>query len=721
MATSHCVRKIFFDIWAYMGGLFKDASLALFLSWTGEGGLLKKIMKLFRYQFNRFGSNSLIILTLLCVLALFFRWPFVGAGLPFFYDEDEGHHFNRVVNMVKQGEFDPNYFHKPSLHFYLRMPAVAAGFLWNVRQGHIKSVQEIRTRDRYGLAGYAFTASHPGIVKSVRMISLLLSLALIVLTFLVCLEFSSSHLLSAVTALSLVLNPELVRYSATIGVDVLMATMCMTAVFLSLRYLRLGTLKLLLLASLFAGLAVSSKYNALPIVCVPLVAVLGRRDVQVSHLLTVAAVVAGGFLLGTPFALSSLPLFLDQLAYEIYHYGVAGHVGHSAEPGFAQAWFYLQWLMREGVGVLFCFAGLIGGLWLVMQRNAKAVALLVFPLLFSCLMISQRTNFTRNMVALVPFVLLFAVLVGGALLSKIKQQQYRTVFLVLLLALALLQPTALTMEARAKARKIDDSRIELTEWLKGIQESHLATVVVGELQLPPELYKLSGIEVVGIKDLNLAKLYQAGADRLVVPGWYSPELQESGLVEVERLFPGDIEKKRIVANPAMDVLRFKKFGDVREIFPAAIQEQALQHVVKLRILPLGTNGNSCMAPEQGKVDLQDEPYCWLQGRVGYLEFEPRLQPHYPKAEQINLLFQLMSPWENQKLVLRAESWKESLEFDNALVGKWQSFKVALPTFLLRSDPKLLFYVEQVHSPESRGLSVDNRRLGVAIESVRTLE
>lgn len=675
-------------------------------------------------QSNVFKSkfNNLIILTILGLLALYLRWPFVGSGLPFFYDEDEGHHFNRVVNMVKQGEFNPNYFHKPSLHFYLRMPAVAAGFLWNVRQGHIRSVQEIRTHDRYGLGGYAFTASHPGIVKSVRVVSLLLSLALVFFTFLLCLEYCSSPALSVFAALAVAFNPELVKFSAQIGVDVLMAVMCVVSVWLSLRYLRVGTVKLLVLASLFAGLAVSSKYNALPIVLTPLIAVLARRETCLNGLLISAAAVTSGFILGTPFALGSLPLFLDQVAYEIYHYGVAGHVGHSAEPGAAQAWFYLKWFLREGAGVIFFVGGLLGVVWLALQRSSKALVLLSFPVLFSGLMISQRANFTRNMMVLIPFILVCGLLGGDQFLSRIKLKQgAKPLLIILVLFFAFLQPLALTMGARAKALDVHDSRSQLAAWLVDNQQPLLDTVIAGELQLPPALYKLNGVSVVGEGDLGLNELYQSGAGRLIVPGWYSPALQDSRLVTVEKLIAGDLERKRIVSDPAIDVLRFRQTEEMVDLAFDSMQREAAQQVVQLKILPLNSDGYSCAVSAEQINDPQSENYCWLQGRVGYLEFyRAELLSYLQGKEQLALRFKLMSPWLAQSMVLKSGDWEKALRFNDAEVGKWQLFDLEIPKQVLVTDPKLFFHLDQVHSPRGWEISKDDRRLGIAVEVAKVL-
>lgn len=71
------------------------------------------------------------------LLAAWLRVPYVTRGMPFFYEQDEAHHFHRTVQMVKDGSFDPKYFNKPSLHFYLRMPVVAAAFIAAARDGEI--------------------------------------------------------------------------------------------------------------------------------------------------------------------------------------------------------------------------------------------------------------------------------------------------------------------------------------------------------------------------------------------------------------------------------------------------------------------------------------------------------------------------------------------------------------------------------------------------------
>ncbi len=139
--------------------------------------------------------------------------------MPFFLQEDEGHHFNRLVEMVKTGDFNPHYFNKPSLHFYLRMPVVAGAFLWSARSNEISSIQDIATRDDAGLSGYAWSASHPRVVKWARSVSTILSLLTIFVAYLLAAKLVDSRWMALAAAFLVACSPVLVsdsRRSASI-------------------------------------------------------------------------------------------------------------------------------------------------------------------------------------------------------------------------------------------------------------------------------------------------------------------------------------------------------------------------------------------------------------------------------------------------------------------------------------------------------------------------
>ena len=245
------------------------------------------------------------------LLGLWLRYPLIGADLPYFYQEDEGHHFNRLVEMVKDGDLNPHYFNEPSLHFYLRMPAVVTSFLWSARADEITSIQDIVTRDEAGLSGYAWSASHPRIVRWVRAVSTVFSLLTIWVTYLLAVRLVDSRRMAVAAALLVACSPALVSDSAKIGVDTLMMLMCLTAVYLAVRTMATPTVGWIIATGIVAGLAVSSKYNALPIAAIPALACLLSRRFSAAGLAAALVAPVVGFCVGTPFALVQLPEFLD--------------------------------------------------------------------------------------------------------------------------------------------------------------------------------------------------------------------------------------------------------------------------------------------------------------------------------------------------------------------------------------------------------------------------
>ena len=223
--------------------------------------------------------------------------PFITSGLPFMALEDEAHHFQRTVQMVKTGSFNPEYFNKPSLHFYLRMPVVAAAFVSAVKAGEIRRVDQMVTRSPAPRGGWAFTVSHPRILVWNRAFGVVLGLLGVALTF------ALGHALTgrdatAVGAASLVaVSPALAMDAAKVGVDTPMVVMCLLAMWLALRLQARFTTGRLVAAGVVAGLAFSTKYNALPIVALPMVVCVmsGRRGA--GTILLALSMPVAGFLL----------------------------------------------------------------------------------------------------------------------------------------------------------------------------------------------------------------------------------------------------------------------------------------------------------------------------------------------------------------------------------------------------------------------------------------
>ncbi|MCB0320484.1 MAG: glycosyltransferase family 39 protein, partial [Bdellovibrionales bacterium] len=637
--------------------------------------------------------QSLLLLGILAI-SLWVQLPTLSAGLPYFTKEDEAHHFNRIVRMTQTGDFNPHYFHKPSLHFYLRIPFVGAGFLWGVREGHLRKVQEIETRDSFGIGGYAFTASHPGIVKWNRLFSVFLLLGTLTVLFLIGQSLSLSPPITATSCLLLALSPTTIEHSPTIGVDIVVTFFAALTGYISLRTAQTQKPALLFIAAVCAGLTLSSKYNALPIVFLPLFVSFHLQQSAIGLLLLSAAGILVGFLGGSPYILAELPLFLNQFAYEIWHYGIAGHVNHEAEPGIAQATFYLRWLQSDGLGSLGSLLSLTGLIIAPFLRKRTGILLLLFPLLFSGLMISQKANFIRNMLVVLPyFSLLAGVCLQGILESGVP---FRRVVVGLLAGLSLLLLGASGLEYRASISSKPESRVTLEDWVSSTRLENLEVGCAGELWLSSELKQQLHCRTFSAESTQPAMAFQAGYDLIIVPTYLQREFLSDNFFDLLHTIPGTVELTRIVENPAISIFKVKS-----DLFSS---EFHISKNLKEDLEPLLLTTTDKAPCEPGPNRSADERYCWTIQRLTSLKIQP------PLPDKIQL--RVMSPWPEQKLFL----FDHTGEFMATLVPPaGQSSEISIDSAKFGEEQLVYLLTKIVRSPLSHQISEDPRVLGASIE------
>jgi hypothetical protein len=432
--------------------------------------------------------------------------------------------------MVKSGDFNPHYFLKPSFHFYLRMPVVALSFLVEVRQSRARTLSDIKTKDPYGIGNYAFYSSHPGVVKGNRLFSLLTSLITLVALYFLTLRISGVTLAANIAAWIFALSPTLVTESSVIGVDVI----AMTLITCSLLAATFTSFYGQVVSVLVGGLSTATKYNMLPALLIPLTNVSLLKGALLFLLFWVA------FLIGTPFILLELPLFLDHLAYEIWHYGISGHEGHSGEPGVRQFLFYLNWFATNEFGLPFLALSFVG--MLLSFKNKVSWSLIIFTTIFLTLMSMQRANFTRNMLPLIPC---FGAFIGISSTYLIKKSRFIGVGLVTLSSVPLLLKTYTAVSTSINLPS--DSRIVLLASLEKIRKPNDRVIANGKLWLDnthrPWLEKISMEEDGKLPD-SITKLCSTEETLYLVSA--RPITGMSAIAT----YPGD-PLSRVVRNPQM--------------------------------------------------------------------------------------------------------------------------------------------------------------------------
>lgn len=662
-----------------------------------------------------------LVAGLVAILALAFalRLHGIGAGLPYFYDEDEAHHLNRTVQMFKSGDLNPRYFHKPSLHFYLRLPATAAAYWLLKQRGAAHTTQDLRTRDRWGIGDYAFTASHSGVVKANRLLSVLWSLAVVLLTALIGYELFAptqgrrpdkdpgrAAKAALFAALLTAISPGLIAYSSVVGVDMLMTMFGLAAVYVALILYRRFSPRLLILCGLLCGLAISSKYNAAPVAVLPLVAAwaagrLNRRSLAIALLVPPA-----GFLLGSPYIVISLPLFWEHLSYEVWHYAVAGHAGNSGPAGLPQLLFYLNWLGSSALGWGITILGLFGITLLVRRDARRSLVAFIFPLLYVGEMALQKTNFVRNMLIAIPFLSLGT----AAYFLRLTEIKFSSGWIGKIIIgysalVILVQPLNAALRERSKILERAESRSMVDAWIAKHHHTPVEIAIAGNLLLPPAVYRRPGVSVFDAAKLDLRALYLDGFELVVLPtrSMITPSrLPGLELFTSEQVFPGSLEAQRIVANPAVTILRAVAAADGAEILAVDTTMAECAHCrIRFDPDPLNTTLR-CSAPPS------TEDYCWTTTRVGLLSFPPNA-----RASAISL--SLMSPWPGQQMILLADKWRYSINFKPEDTGHWKDVSFEIPRGAANSG-ELRVLVKENHSPQQLRISTDPRRLGVAIRS-----
>ena len=613
--------------------------------------------------------------------------------------------------MTKSGDLNPRYFHKPSLHFYLRMPVVWASSLWSAKRGYLKDINEIRTYNKYGLGGNALTASHPGIVKWTRSLSLAFSLLLICFAFLITLQLTQSTLVSALAATGAAVSYPLIAYSSTIGVDVLMALMCLVSVYFSLLAVKNNKQTYLLLAGIFAGLAVSSKYNAAPIVFAPFTASLFISNLSLTRkFIHCIFIPACAFFAASPYIILFPSKFFKDISYEIWHYSVAGHAGHSANRGFEQLIFYFNWFISEACGTALTILAVCGFLFILFKRDKIHLTFLSFPAIYFLLMVMQKTNFTRNMLVIIPFLIILSAIALYQLFSILKIKGLPLTFLLIcLFLLCCIEPATYSLNKKQEIISSPESRDEFTEWIFKNNASYLETALSGQLQVVPQIpITLSNITTIDESKHSILSPFLSGFDRIIVSqGLTDAEFKENEFLRLVTTFAGEQGKQRVPKNPKINIYDYEH----AKLNYNSIMEAANKCAACNIIFKKAADTFVCEAITETSA----EDFCWMQKRFNLIQL-PGVENIFAFSDEVELTIELMSPWEDN--VLRVGASKNLEEIVLNPPGQWGKYFLRINKSDMFEADKLAISVKKVYSPFKVGLSKDKRRLGTGVKSIR---
>ncbi|MEM8533546.1 MAG: glycosyltransferase family 39 protein [Chloroflexota bacterium] len=344
---------------------------------------------------------ALVVSILLGAFAL--RVAAAGWGLPYVDHHDEPSAANTALRMLQRGDWNPQFFEKPSMYYYALRATFEAHWQYGLMTGLYTDIAQLPE----GTNHYVTT---PGFFVWGRVLTSIFGALTVGLLFVVGRRWWGLTA-GLVAAGIMAVLPFHVRQSQFITVDVLTGLMTLLALFATLRLLDDQHWCSYALAGLAAGLAASAKYNAVLVVLAILVAhwLVWRWSSirQVGRLSWAALWSVVGFVIGTPYALLTPQAFFDGVMkqYTKYSQAPTGDLVDRWPLGG-----YLSFFWFDGLTPLVCIAVLIGIVVIVARRDRAGLVLLGFVVPYFLFVLAQVEHFFRNLMPIFPALVVFAAI-----------------------------------------------------------------------------------------------------------------------------------------------------------------------------------------------------------------------------------------------------------------------------------------------------------------------
>ena len=282
-------------------------SLLAVVLWTARGWLWRGPFKAEAAVRWFKGHGPETVVGVLVLLGLALRVWGLQFGDPLIVHPDERQVSGEVIVMLKNGTLAPREpYVYPTAFKYLLLPSFGLYYVWGLSAGLWNDFADIQ-RDTFGF--YLVARVHSAILGTLT----------ILLTYLLARRFwpgERGRWIGAVSAIFVTFSFNAVRQSHFGVTDAPMTFVVMLAFVAMAAMYREGRTRDYAISGLLVGMACATKYNALPIVLVLVVAhFLGRpaREWLSSKLVVGVGAVPAGFFLGYPYALLNWRPFLDHL------------------------------------------------------------------------------------------------------------------------------------------------------------------------------------------------------------------------------------------------------------------------------------------------------------------------------------------------------------------------------------------------------------------------
>jgi 4-amino-4-deoxy-L-arabinose transferase-like glycosyltransferase len=365
---------------------------------------------------TRRGFPELKILILILLLALVIRLVGISFGLPYIYHVDEARFANISLDYFS-GDLNPHFFHVPTLYTYM-----VAG-IWAVYFHCGQIFGEFDTTADFLMS---FSEDPTLFVILARLLTVLLSIGTVFLVYWIGTKMFNRRV-GTIASLFLIFSHVHNKISHYMVPDSPMIFFFMLAFLFIWGIYEKGDRKFYVLAGLFAGLAMATKYGGqmlfLPLLLAHIFRILDKKQPVKDIFLSIPLFLSGiffifGFFLGCPYCFLDYPAFWNGFAWQSQHLYVEGHFGSStAQP----AWlFYLKYGFRENIGLLSQILVIGGVAFSLIKHRKKDIILLSIPLVLFFIIGGWKAMAVRYLLPLTPFLILIASVFLDSILCRIE-------------------------------------------------------------------------------------------------------------------------------------------------------------------------------------------------------------------------------------------------------------------------------------------------------------
>lgn len=379
------------------------------------------------------------ILFLLFIFSFLIRFIFIFEDMPFITHPDEPTVVNSTLNL--RYDLNPKHFDWPTFYYYINYFFYTILFL----------IERIMNRVGYPIPGIVNTENFYLLSRIITSVFGALS---IVFMYLLTLNITKKKEVSILSAIILSSLPFHITRSAQSLTDVPMLFFAICSLYYLSRNLELFSWRNIYLASLFVGLAVSTKYNAYMLALSVILYVLIIKPFAIKNFLNyiysgLSALI--GFLIGTPYALLDFKTFIRDdgpkgALWQFKNVGSIGlfeqipaffnNLGVSLLPDFA----FIPWI----VSLVFIAYFFYDTKFKFNTNYSKFILILIFQFFFIIWSVSgvkiQRSHYFMAVYALVP-------IFSAILISKNTKLMFGSLFLTFVMVLTLL-PSNISSNSR---------------------------------------------------------------------------------------------------------------------------------------------------------------------------------------------------------------------------------------------------------------------------------